>query len=128
MYSFINYPMETTITEPFTRKACTQAMLPVADALEVLRGKWKLAIIVSLLFGAKRFGQISADIPKITDRMLSKELKDLELNALVKRSIHNTFPVTITYSLTEHGETLRSIIHELHLWGQKHRDHIIAQK
>ncbi|RYD90010.1 MAG: transcriptional regulator [Sphingobacteriales bacterium] len=107
--------------------ACKSAMLRVADALEVLRGKWKLAIIVSLLYGTKRFGQISADIPKITDRMLSKELKDLEINQLVKRTIHNTFPVTVEYSLTEHGESLRGIIGELHQWGQKHRDHIIAR-
>jgi len=115
--------------EVLEHKACVSAMLPVTDALEVLRGKWKLAIIVSLLHGdTKRFGQISADIPKITDRMLSKELKDLEMNHLVKRTIHNTFPVTVEYSLTAHGLTLRDIITELRIWGQAHRDHIIAKQ
>ncbi|RCH56323.1 transcriptional regulator [Mucilaginibacter hurinus] len=114
--------------EILDKKACVAAMLPVTDALEVLRGKWKLAIIVSLLHGTKRFGQIAADIPKVTDRMLSKELKDLEMNHLVKRTIHNTFPVTVEYSLTEHGQTLRGIITELRIWGQAHRDHIIAKQ
>ncbi|MEO6150977.1 MAG: helix-turn-helix domain-containing protein [Mucilaginibacter sp.] len=115
--------------EILDQKACVASMLPVTDALEVLRGKWKLAIIVSLLHGGtKRFGQISADIPKVTDRMLSKELKDLEINRLVKRTIHNTFPVTVEYSLTEHGQTLRGIITELRIWGQMHRDKITSKK
>jgi DNA-binding HxlR family transcriptional regulator len=120
--------MPTELLEITTKEACKNAMLPVSDALEVLRGKWKLAIIVSLLHGSKRFGHISADIPKITDRMLSKELKDLEMNYMVKRTIHNTFPVVVEYSLTKHGETLRNIINELRHWGQQHRDFVLAQK
>ena len=109
---------------PHNREACMKALLPVTDAVEILRGKWKLPIISSLFFGKKRFGEIAADIPKITDRMLSKELKDLEMNDLVKREIHNTFPVTVEYALTEHGETLRGIINELREWGTRHREHI----
>lgn len=105
-----------------------RAMLPVADAVEILRGKWKLPIIASLFFGTKRFSEIAGDIPQITDRMLSKELKDLEMNDLVKRTIHNTFPVTVDYSLTEHGESLRGLINELRTWGTTHREHIIAKK
>lgn len=101
-----------------------KAMLPVADAVEILRGKWKLPIIASLFFGTKRFSEIASDIPNITDRMLSKELKDLEINDLVKRTIHNTFPVTVEYSLTDHGESLRGIINELRTWGTNHRLHI----
>ena len=65
---------------------CTGIIRPVQDALDVLNGKWKLPIIVALLHGYKRFSEISRQVPGITDRMLSKELRDLELNHLVKRS------------------------------------------
>jgi DNA-binding HxlR family transcriptional regulator len=66
---------------------CLKTILPVKDALEVLNGKWKLQIIISLTFGTKRFRQIAKEIPGITDKMLSKELKELEVNQLVKRAV-----------------------------------------
>src|SRR4051812_46484754 len=89
---------------------CTRVLLPVKDAIDILRGRWKLPIIVSLLFGAKRFGQISKEINGITDKMLSKELKDLEINQLVKRTVYDDFPPVVEYSITPHGESLEKVI------------------
>ncbi|MBY0426334.1 MAG: helix-turn-helix transcriptional regulator, partial [Cytophagales bacterium] len=77
-----------------TPTTCMGMLLPVKDALQVLNGRWKLPIIISLTFGAKRFRQISKDVHGITDRMLSKELKDLETNQLVKRTVQDSFPPT----------------------------------
>ena len=94
---------------------------PVRDSLDVLNGKWKLPIIVSLTFGGKRFTEIAKDVHGITDRMLSKELRDLELNDLVVRTIEQTYPVKVTYSLTEHSKTLRSVIDSLKDWGIMHK-------
>lgn len=106
---------------------CKALLLPVRDALEVLNGKWKLPIIISLSFGAKRFKQISNEINGITDKMLSKELKDLEMNQLVKRTIYDTFPPTVEYAITEHGRSLNKVISELSNWGNKHRKKIIGR-
>jgi len=101
---------------------------PVKDALEVLNGKWKLPIIISLSFGNKRFSEMSKEIPKITDRMLSKELRDLELNQLVKRAVYDTVPVSVEYSLTDYGDSLDKVIAELRSWGLQHRKRIMRKK
>lgn len=110
-----------------TLQECTGMILPVRDALEVLNGKWKLPIIISLSFGTKRFTQISKEIDGITDKMLSKELKDLEMNLLVKRVVYDSFPPTVEYSITEHGKSLEKVIAELRKWGMSHRKKIIAR-
>jgi DNA-binding HxlR family transcriptional regulator len=101
---------------------------PVKDALDVLNGKWKLPIIISLSLGNKRFGEMAKEIPKITDRMLSKELRDLESNQLVKRTVYDTLPVTVEYSLTDYGESLDQVIAELRKWGIRHRKRIMGAK
>jgi DNA-binding HxlR family transcriptional regulator len=105
---------------------CTKSILPVRDALEVLSGKWKLPIIISLMFGNKRFSQIAKEVPGITDKMLSKELRDLEANELVKRSVYNSIPVIVEYSLTEYGFSLQNVIIVLRDWGAAHRKRIMG--
>lgn len=104
---------------------CMGMILPVRDALDVLSGKWKLPILISLMLGNKRFGEIAKEIPKITDRMLSKELRDLELHGLIKRTVYDTIPVVIEYSVTEYGHSLDSVIVELRKWGVQHRQRVI---
>src|SRR6185295_20419808 len=89
-----------------THSECLQMILPVRDALEILRGKWKLPIIISLSFGNKRFRQMTKEIPNITDKMLSKELRDLEMNQLVKRTVYDAYPVVVEYSMTSYGKSL----------------------
>ena len=113
--------------EERTQETCNKMILPVQDALAVLNGRWKLPIIVSLTFGTKRFRQIAKEINGITDKMLSKELKDLELNQLVKRDVYDTFPPTVNYTLTKHGESLRKVIKELGTWGLSHRKKIFER-
>ena len=106
---------------------CTKKLLPVKDALDILSGKWKLQIIISLTFGKKRFKQIQREIPGLTPKMLSKELKELEINELASRHVYDTSPVTVEYELTPYGKTLKPLIGELHKWGEKHRKRIIAK-
>jgi DNA-binding HxlR family transcriptional regulator len=107
---------------------CTQMLLPIKDALDILNGKWKLQIILSLTFGKKRFKQIQREIPGLTPKMLSKELKDLEINKLAERHVYDTLPVTVEYEITPYGKTLKPLLDELHKWGTKHRRKIITQK
>src|SRR5690606_3898586 len=79
----------------------------IRDAMETLNGSWKLSILLALKGGAKRFRQIARAVEGISDKMLSKELKDLETNLLVKRTVYDTFPPTVEYETTEHVDTLQ---------------------
>jgi DNA-binding HxlR family transcriptional regulator len=119
--------MANVLKNQHNPEECTKMIVPVRDALEILKGRWKLPIILALSFGSKRFGQISKEVNGITDKMLSKELKDLELNKLVKRTIYDTFPPTVEYSITSHGKSLEKLIDELRLWGLQHRKKIIGK-
>ena len=110
-----------------TQERCMGMILPVSDAIQILSGKWKLPILISLQFGNKRFSEIAKDIPKITDRMLSKELRELEMNQLIKRTVYDTVPVTVEYSMTEYGESLDPVILELAKWGRQHRKRIMSK-
>ncbi|MDF3820952.1 helix-turn-helix domain-containing protein [Leptospira sp. 96542] len=99
---------------------CANLILPVREALQLLSGKWKLPIIMSLTFGNKRFKQIAEEIPGITDKMLSKELKDLESIQLVDRKVIDSFPPGVEYSITSHGRSLEKVIFELKQWAIEH--------
>ncbi len=99
----------------------------VRDALDVLNGTWKLPIIIALLDGTKRFTEISRVVEGISDRMLSKELKDLEMNKLVKRTVHDSFPPRVEYSVTDHTRTLNKVITALRDWGKLHRSEVFSE-
>ncbi|MEO7800611.1 MAG: helix-turn-helix domain-containing protein [Ginsengibacter sp.] len=109
-----------------TQNESTKAILPVTDALEIISGKWKVPIMISLSFGNKRFSEMAKEIPGITDRMLSKELRYLEMNKLIKRSVYDSLPVVIEYSVTPYGKSLQKLIDELHSWGAKHRKKLMS--
>lgn len=106
---------------------CDKFILQVSDALEILNGKWKLPIMISLLFGKKRFKEISKEINGITDKMLSKELKELEMNKLITRTVYDTFPPTVEYAITEHGRSLNKVLVPLRNWGIDHRKKIMGK-
>jgi len=110
-------------------KSCSnEYILAVNDTLNVLNGKWKLPIIGSLLFGKKRFREIERCIPNITARMLSKELKDLELNGMVKRTVYDTIPVSVEYELTKSGKTLTLVLDSMAVWGLRHRKVVMTSE
>jgi DNA-binding HxlR family transcriptional regulator len=103
-------------------------MRSVQDAMDALNGKWKIAIISSICcYGKRRFSDILNDVEGVSNRMLSKELKELEINQLVKRTVLATQPITVEYELTEHGNTLQTIITELSDWGIVHRKKIVGK-
>ncbi|NLR57479.1 helix-turn-helix transcriptional regulator [Chitinophaga polysaccharea] len=103
-------------------------MRAVQDSMDVLNGKWKISIISSICYyNKRRFSDILGDIDGISNKMLSKELKELELNKLVKRTVLNTQPVTVQYELTAHGKSLKTIINKLTDWGKKHRQEILGK-
>jgi len=104
-------------------------MMAVHDAMDVLNGKWKIYIISSIChYNKRRFSDILNDVVGISNKMLSKELKELELNKLIERTVLDTHPVTVQYELTKHGETLKTIINNLTAWGMEHRKEIIGKQ
>jgi DNA-binding HxlR family transcriptional regulator len=110
-----------------TREGCPTNVIAIKDALEALEGRWKLLIMLSLSNGTKRFKQISKEIHGITDKMLSKELKLLEANKLVKRTVYDTFPPTVEYSITPHGKSIEKVLDSLYEWGLEHRKQVIGK-
>lgn len=103
-------------------------MLSIKDSLEALEGKWKLLILFALSEGGpKRFKEIAKVVNGITDKTLSKELKSLEANQLIKREVFNTFPPTVEYTITAHGLSLEKVLDELHFWGLSHRKKVIGK-
>jgi len=93
----------------------------IQDTLYVINGKLKMLIMASMINGNKRYRDIARSIPKITFRMLSKELKEMELNKLVTRTVYDEIPVTVEYEVTEYCKTLFPILHEMIKWAKHHR-------
>lgn len=95
--------------------------LPNLDSLQfvlhVLGGKWKLHILSILYFGKKRFKELEREIGTISPKMLIKELKDLEAAGIVYRQTFNTVPITVEYSLTEDGLTLKPVLNHVNEWA-----------
>jgi DNA-binding HxlR family transcriptional regulator len=105
----------------------TNFMLPIKDALNVLNGRWKIPIVASLLSNPKRFKEIARDLDGISDKVLSSELKDLESNKIISRTVFDSFPPRVEYSITEHGKSLELLIETVFKWGVHHRKTVISK-
>lgn len=106
------------------REECVSSLKNVLDALFVLNGKWKLALILSLVQSSKRFNQIQQEVSGISSKVLANELKDLELNGFIVRIVNPTTPVSIVYEATQYSLTLKNVLKELSSWGEQHREKI----
>ena len=111
----------------YTPAECKKFILPVRDVIDIVGGKWRLPIIIALSFKIQRFKELERQIEGITPRMLSKELKELELNGLVNREVFGTMPVSVQYSLTDYGKSLDKVIETMRDWGLAHRSKIINE-
>jgi len=103
---------------------CKSKLNAVGDALYAIGGKWKLTIIVALREGHKRFNDLQRAVTGISAKVLSSELKELELNGFVKRNVYTDIPVVVEYELTGYSDTLEDVLVSLSNWGEMHRDKI----
>ena len=94
------------------------------DTIYVIGGKWRLPIINSICNGNKRFREIERSIPGITTRMLSRELKVMELNKLITRTVYADSPVLVEYKSTDYCKSFGAIILAMIQWGVAHRKKI----
>ena len=93
---------------------------PVEATLELIGGKWKGIILYYLLDGRLRFSELKRRIGCVTQRMLTKQLRELESAGLVNRIVYAEVPPKVEYELTEEGRSLRPIINSLKKWGETH--------
>src|SRR6478609_1199017 len=101
---------------------CKARLNAIADALYVIGGKWKLRIIVALSEGNLRFNELQRMVDGISAKVLSTELKELELNGFVRRNVFTGTPVVVEYELAEYAETLNGVLQSLGEWGTMHRE------
>jgi DNA-binding HxlR family transcriptional regulator len=116
------------MSEPHLSHAvCNRKLDAMGDALYVIGGKWKLRVIIALTEGNKRFNELQRTIEGISARVLSNELKELELNGFVKRIVQTEPTVVIEYQLTDYSKTLDPVLESLVTWGEMHRRKIMHQ-
>jgi DNA-binding HxlR family transcriptional regulator len=120
--------LKTDVANPCAETNCAAGVAGIRDALYVLNGKWKLPLIFTLTEGPKRFKDIQRSLGDITPKILSKELKELELNEFVVRNVYSTTPVSVTYQLTSYSRSLEKVLLELKDWGIQHRLRIVISR
>ena len=114
--------MSKTLTPVHSVEQCNANLLSIGDALYAIGGKWKLRIIVALMSGSKRFNELQRMVHGISAKVLSAELKELEMNGFIQRQVFTGTPVTVDYALSEYAGTLNEVLDSLGKWGAMHRD------
>ncbi|KUJ49729.1 winged helix-turn-helix transcriptional regulator [Chryseobacterium sp. JAH] len=107
-------------------KDCSQKILAISDTMEILNGKWKMSIIACLCYKPMRYSELLKEVKGISGKMLSRELKDLEINELIERHVFNTAPVAVEYQITDYGKSLKQLTNTIADWGFIHRQRIIS--
>lgn len=111
----LDYP---TFTE------CMRKVRAIDDTLHILSGKWTLVLIAHLCYKPMRYSELLKDLNGIAGKVLSRELKDLEINGLIVREVSEGQPLTVTYKISQYGQTLKELTDGLADWGLLHRERI----
>lgn len=94
---------------------------PTEVALGIVGGKWKLVVLEHLVDGVQRFGELQRSMPTITPRMLVRQLRELESDGLVQRTVYAEVPPKVEYRLTPIGRSLEPLLGQLRTWGEWYR-------
>ncbi|MCI0768104.1 winged helix-turn-helix transcriptional regulator [Bacillus sp. TL12] len=97
---------------------------PVETTLDVIGGKWKGILLYHLIDDKKRFNEFRKLYPRLTQRMLTLQLRELERDGIIHREVYKEVPPKVEYSLTEFGRSLEPIILLMKDWGEKHKDRV----
>jgi len=124
----MNEHNETAGTNKEFTEECTKVLLAVSDALYSIGGKWKLMIIIAMARGNNRFTEIQRQVKGISARVLSSELKELELNGFIIKKVAVGYPVTIEYELLPYSHTLEEVVGAMTRWGMQHREKIRSER
>ena len=118
---------ENQIDNKAFTEECHKVLMAMSDALYAIGGKWKLMIIIAMGRGNKRFTEIQRQVSGISARVLSSELKELEMNGFIIKKVENGYPVTIEYELLPYSYTLEEVVVAMTKWGMQHREKVKAE-
>lgn len=104
---------------------CKEITCPVEMTISLIGGKYKVVILWHLMNGTLRYNEIHKKLSKATDKMLTQQLRELERDGLITRTVYPVVPPKTEYNLTELGESLRPIFLRIHTWGSNYME---AQK
>ena len=92
----------------------------VSVTMELIGGKWKAVVLWYLRKRTRRFAELRHDIPDITEKMLTKQLRELERDGIVRRRVFPEVPPRVEYSLTRYGKSVLPMIESIGAWGRQH--------
>lgn len=101
------------VAAPRTERRCA-----VETTISVIGGKWKPILLFHMLDGTPRYSELQRRVPRATDRMLTRSLRELEADGLVSRTVHAEVPVRVEYALTDRGRSLVPILEAMSDWGE----------
>ncbi|HET9358161.1 MAG TPA: helix-turn-helix domain-containing protein [Vicinamibacterales bacterium] len=101
---------------------------PIETTLEVLGGKWKGMVLHRLIFGTRRFNELRRLLPHVTQRMLTRQLRELERDGVIRRRVYAEVPPRVEYSLSEFGLSLKPILLMMGDWGAAYQDKVRKMK
>jgi len=94
---------------------------PVQLSVSVLAGKWKVLILWHLRDATLRYGEIRSRLPKVTHKMLAQQLRELEADGLIDRTVYAVVPPKVEYSLTDTGREIVPVLREMQRWGMRYK-------
>jgi DNA-binding HxlR family transcriptional regulator len=99
---------------------------PVELALDVIGGKWKMPILWRLQSGTWRYSELKADLPRLSHKVLAEQLRELEADGLITRTVHASVPPRVDYALSSLGQSALTVIAALRTWGAQYREQVLA--
>src|SRR5262249_49758244 len=93
---------------------------PAEVTLQVIGGRWKVPILYQLFQGVQRFSELQRSVTGITQQVLTQQLREMEHDGIVQRTVYPQVPPKVEYQLTPHGETLKPVVNAMCKWGVKH--------
>jgi DNA-binding HxlR family transcriptional regulator len=97
----------------------TTSKCPAELTLAVIGGRWKVLILYQLFQGVKRFSELQRALPRITQKMLTQQLREMERDGIVQRTVYPQVPPKVEYRLTPRGETLKPVVQAMCKWGMQ---------
>lgn len=116
--------MPKSRAEAFEKYGFTAANCPVRDVMDHISGKWCILMMLELIDGPQRFGELRRRVPDISQRMLTQTLRDLQRDGYVSRTVYPTQPPSVEYQLTELGHSFMKPLVALVDWAAKNHDRI----